>query len=167
MLQQLQRQLEEYKCRSVNTDIKLTECEDDMKSLNNEIDKLKAFNRELQKGAHCQQSEIVGLQRNLIQEGADCQVNKIATVGEGIAELNPVLQKEILRVRNENVRLKAFVAKREDYSIQLMEEKLDDVDRLGKKFKEQYLLTKTTLGNTQNELQACFNKLSIQEEKNR
>ena len=120
-----------------------------MKSLNNEIDKLKAFNKELQKGAHCQQSEIVGLQRNLIQEGADCQVNKIATVGEGIAELNPVLQKEILRVRNENVRLKAFVAKREDYSIQLMEEKLDDVDRLGKKFKEQYLLTKTTLGNTQ------------------
>ena len=42
-----------------------------------------------------------------------------------------------------------------------MEEKLDDVDQLGKKFKEQYLLAKTTMGNTQNELQACFNKLSI------
>ena len=71
-----------------------------MKSLNNEIDKLKAFNKELQKGAHCQQSEIVGLQRNIIQEGADCQVNKIATLGEGITELNTVLQKEILRLRN-------------------------------------------------------------------
>jgi len=165
LLQPLRRQLEEYKCRSVNSDVKLTECEDDMKSLNNEIDKLKAFNKELQKGAHCQQSEIVGLQKNLIQEGADCQVNKIATLGEGITELNPVLQEEILRLRNENVRLKAFVAKREDDSVQLMEEKLDDVDRLGKKFKEQYLLTKTTLGNTQNELQACFNKLSIQEKK--
>ena len=73
----------------------------------------------------------------------------------------PWLQEEILRLRNENVGLKAFVAKREDDSIQLMEEKLDDVDRLGKKFKEQYLLAKTTMGNTQNELQACFNKLSI------
>ena len=30
-----------------------------MKSLNNEIDKLKAFNKELQKGAHCQQSDSI------------------------------------------------------------------------------------------------------------
>lgn len=60
---------------------------------------------------------------------------------------------EMARLRNENVRLKAFAAKREDDSVQMLEERLDDTNRLADRFKEQFLTTKNKLEITEHKLQ--------------
>ena len=60
---------------------------------------------------------------------------------------------EMARLRNENMQLKAFAAKREDDSVQMLEERLDDTNRLADRFKEQFLTTKNKLEMTENKLQ--------------
>jgi chromosome segregation ATPase len=69
------------------------------------------------------------------------------------SELNPVVMKEMARLRNENMQLKAFAAKREDDSVQMLEERLDDRNRLADRFKEQFLTTKSQLEDTEQQLQ--------------
>ena len=73
-------------------------------------------------------------------------------VGEGLSELNPAVMEEMARLRNENLQLKAFAAKREDDSVQMLEERLDDTQRLSVKYKDQFLSTKKDLERTQGEL---------------
>ena len=50
------------------------------------------------------------------------------------------------------MRLQAFAEKREDDSVQRLEDTLDDKERLAVRFKEQFLTTKRTLESTQKEL---------------
>ena len=69
-----------------------------------------------------------------------------------ISELNPELMAEMERLRNQNSRLEAFAAQREDDAVQQMEEALDDQQRLANRYKEQFLATKNELQDTRQEL---------------
>ena len=59
---------------------------------------------------------------------------------------------EVEALRNENARLKAFAAQREDDSVQKLEESLDDNQRLVQRYKEQFLATKNELQEAQQAL---------------
>ena len=68
------------------------------------------------------------------------------------SELNPALMAEVKSLRNENARLKAFAAQREDDPVQKLEESLDDNQRLAQRYKEQFLATKNELSEAQQAL---------------
>lgn len=59
---------------------------------------------------------------------------------------------EVEALRNENARLRAFAAQREDDSVQKLEESLDDNQRLAQRYKEQFLATKNELQEAQQAL---------------
>lgn len=59
---------------------------------------------------------------------------------------------EMESLRNENARLKAFAAQREDDSVQKLEESLDDNQRLAQRYKEQFLATRNELSEAQQAL---------------
>lgn len=159
----LKRQLEEYKSRATNAEVKLVDCEDDIKKLREASANISGFNDELQRGTLRQQEEVDILRRTMEQN--ESEMPKGLAVGEGISELNPALKEELLRLRNENSRLKEFAAKREDDSVQRLEESADDANRLADKFKEHYRATKSTLETTKRDLLATL-KREQQLEKN-
>ena len=68
------------------------------------------------------------------------------------SELNPEIMEEMARLRNENIHLKAFADAREDDAVQMLNERLDDTQRLSNRYKDQYLSTKSELERTEQKL---------------
>jgi len=68
----------------------------------------------------------------LLEEGKQKDDNAHA-IGCGISELNPELQEEILRLRNQNKQLNEYASKRTDDNVDKLEDNLDDAERLAKK----------------------------------
>ena len=150
-LQPLRRQLEEYKARAVEGEFQLVECREDLKQMTEMIRHLNSAHGDLTGGARSFQEEAETLDKRLSEdEEIDCDG---PALGEGISQLNLQVNVELLRLRNENVQLKDFAAKRGTDSVQRLEEKLDDIQRLSDCFKEQYLSTKKELKSTFIELE--------------
>jgi chromosome segregation ATPase len=156
-LQPLRRQLEGYKRRAIDAEVKLAECQEDLKRLTNISQNLTSAHKELLTGSKMQQEEADELRRRLY-ESESTQDDRTATLGEGISELNPKIKEELDRLRNENTQLKDFCAKREDDAVQMLEEKMDDLSRLSNKFKDQYFTTKGDLELTRKELESSRNQ---------
>lgn len=159
-LRPVRRQLEEYKNRAADSEIKLMEYQEDMKNIQETNSKLNDLTRELKTEALRHQIETDEL-RQQIEQTSDSLVKDANGIGDGISELNPMVKEELCRLRNENIRLKAFASKREDDSVQKMEEKLDDSARLGTKFKEQYFQTKKSLEDTQQKLEDSLDQTRV------
>ena len=151
-LQPLRRQLEDYKTRAIDAEVRLAECQKDLKRLTNISQHLSSAHKKLLKGAKVHNDVANELRKRLYDDEATHEEHSAATLGEGISELNPKVKEELERLRNENAQLKEFAAKREDDAVQLLEEKLDDATRLSDKFKEQYFSTKGDLEITRSEL---------------
>uniref|UniRef100_A0A7S3V7Q8 Hook C-terminal domain-containing protein n=1 Tax=Chaetoceros debilis TaxID=122233 RepID=A0A7S3V7Q8_9STRA len=155
----LKRQLEDYKTRATDAEVRLVDYEDEIKRLEELGGDITGLNKELKLATFRQQEESEDLRRKMQQHEETVTIpTETHAVGGGISELNPELKEELLRLRNENARLKVFAAKREDDSVQRLEEKLDDAIRLSAKFKEQFLATKKTLDSTQNQLGASLQR---------
>ena len=154
----LRRQLEEYKSRATNAEVRLVDYEDEIKKLRETTDKMSGLNNELKVGTLRQQEESEHLRRTIHQNGVDESDGVGVGVGQGMSELNPALKAELLRLRNENSRLKAFAAKREDDSVQMLEEKADDANRLADRMKEEYLTTKSSLETSQRDFMAALKR---------
>jgi cell division protein ZapA len=149
-LQPLKRQLEEYKSRAVDAEVRFTDCQDELLKLKQEKMTLANSNQEFTKGSQAQQEEIEELGRRIQQE--EKAKKEAAGVGEGMSELNPELKEEVLRLRNENDQLRTFAAKREGDSVDKLEQELEDTTRLSQRFKSQFLSTKGQLETTQADL---------------
>eukprot|EP00546_Thalassionema_frauenfeldii_P021021 CAMPEP_0178905042 /NCGR_PEP_ID=MMETSP0786-20121207/6036_1 /TAXON_ID=186022 /ORGANISM="Thalassionema frauenfeldii, Strain CCMP 1798" /LENGTH=982 /DNA_ID=CAMNT_0020576567 /DNA_START=1269 /DNA_END=4217 /DNA_ORIENTATION=+ len=149
-LQPLRRQLEEYKNRAVEAEIKLAECQDDLKRINQMRENLNRNQQDLIQGARSYQEEAESLRNILSEKNRDDYGGP--AVGEGLSEMNPQIKEELLRLRSENHRLKEFASKRETDEVQRLEEQTDDAKRLCNRFKEQFLSTKKELELTTNEL---------------
>lgn len=152
-LQPLRRQLEDYKRRAIDAEVKLAECQEDLKRLTDVSQNLTSAHNVLLTSSKTQQDEADKLRRQL-HKSESTQDEGTATIGEGISELNPKIKEELDRLRNENMQLKDFCAKREDDAVQMLEEKMDDVSRLSNKYKDQYFATKGDLELTRKELEA-------------
>lgn len=157
-LQPLRRQLEDYKKRAVDAEFKVAECQEELKRMEHMTQSMNSAQKELLMGSRLHQDEAEELRRRLADaEGAPLESDGPA-LGEGISELNPAVKEEMLRLRNENIRLKAFAEKREDDSVQKLEENLEDASRLSEKFKEQFIVTKGDLARTRQELEESKNR---------
>lgn len=172
MLQPLKRQLEEYKSRAADAEVRFVDYERDISKLKKASENFSQMNKELQDCSIRQQAESDNLRRRLEAECTDSRDDQLSGVGGGISELNPELKEELLRLRSENSRLKKFAAKREEDSVQMMEERLDDAGRLSTRFQDQYLCTKNTLDDVKDQLQQSLEReqslkdeLSVAEDK--
>lgn len=150
-LQPLRRQLEDYKRRAIDAEVKLAECQEDLKHLTNISQNLTSAHKELLKGAKIHQEEAEELRKRLYEDESTAE-GSASAIGEGISELNPKIKEELDRLRNENQRLQDFASKREDDAVQMLEEKLDDESRRSDKFKDQYFTTKADLELSRKEL---------------
>jgi chromosome segregation ATPase len=80
-LQPLRRQLEGYKTRAVDAEVKLAECKEDLKRLSQITGNLNSAQKEILKGARIHKEEAEELRRRLLDEEA---VNEGPGVGEGL-----------------------------------------------------------------------------------
>ena len=144
VLQPLRRQLDDYKGRLVEVEIKLAEYEQDNKILRQTYDHLYHENAVLQRGTHQQKEEELLLRRQLEADHSE-QLDDFPSIGVGLSELNPELKAELTRLRSENEQLKVFASKRDNDNVQQMEEKLEDLNLLSTQWKEKYLSTKLSL----------------------
>ncbi len=157
----LRRQLEEYKTRATDAEVRLVDYEEEITNLRANSENMNGLNNELKLSSLRQQAEAEELRMQWKMQQKETEENAVdesTTVGGGISELNPELKEELLRLRNENVRLKSFAAKREDDSVQRLEEQLDDANRLAAKLKDQYRALKKTLDSTQIDLAASLRR---------
>lgn len=150
----LKRQLDDYKIRAIEAEVKLVETQDYLRRLEQQASDQNARNEHLWKGAAMQQEQVEELQRRIQQETQasmddDNDDNGGNGVGDGVSELNPEIQRELFRLRNENLQLRAFAAKRESDGVQKLEENLDDTKRLADRYKDNYLSAKTALEEMQ------------------
>ena len=158
VLAPLKRQLEEYKSRATDAEVRLVDCEDEIKRLKESGNNMSDLNKELKVDALRQQAEVEDMRRQMHEGCIDSFDEDNNKLGQGISEMNPVLKEELLRLRSENKRLKEFAAKREDDAVQILEEKCDDASRLSAKFKEQFLSTKSVLEEHKGLLNASMNR---------
>jgi chromosome segregation ATPase len=149
-LQPLKRQLEEYKSRAVDAEVKFTETQDELMKLRQQRQNSSDTHENFKMTVQSQQEEIEALRTRVRQE--ESSKEEAAGLGEGISELNPELKEELLRLRNDNKQLKAFAEKRQDDSVSKLEQKAEDSTRLCERYKSQFLSTKGTLETTQLDL---------------
>lgn len=156
MLGPMKRQLEEYKVRATNAEVRLVDCEQEILKLRQVSEQINGLNSDLQRGNLLHQAEAEHWRQTLENSEKDSQDGP--AVGDGISEMNPLVKEELLRLRNENARLKDFAAKREGDAVQRLEQKLEDAERLADKFKNLYLETKSSLEQTQHDLTISLRK---------
>ena len=144
-LQPVKRQVEDYKIRAIEAEVKLVECQDYLRQMEQQATDQSAANEHLWKGSVMQKEQLEELQRRILQDTQAPPQSANAGVGDGISELNPELKEELHRLRNENLQLRAFAQKRDNDEVQKLEETLDDTKRLGERYKNEFLSTKKEL----------------------
>lgn len=150
----LKRQVEEYKFRAVEAEVKLVESQDYLRRLEKQANDQTISNQFLRDGVLMQKEQLEEIQRRIQLDTINA--DKISTkvgVGDGINELNPELSQELVRLRNENLQLRAFAMKREVDAVQHLEESLDDAKRLAERYKQQFLELKEQQSETLSMLQ--------------
>lgn len=152
ILHPAKRQLEEYKIRAVEAEVKLVECQDYLRRLEQRAQRADQASDSLMKETVMQKEQMDELVRRIQKDTEESMRAAGKSVADGVSELNPEIQKELIRLRNENLQLRAFAAKRQDDAVDSLEAQLDDSERLANKYKDQYLKTKDTLQTTQAEL---------------
>lgn len=154
LLQPLKRQLEEYKARVADAEFRLTDTQDELTKVKQQQQNKYDTDESLEMTLKSQQEEIEALRTRLKQE----EEAQAAGLGEGMSELNPELKEELLRLRNENIQLKAFAQKREHDAVAKLEQNVDDSTRLCERYKSQFLSTKGQLETTQDDLKASLGR---------
>jgi chromosome segregation ATPase len=151
-LQSVKRQVEEYRIRAIEAEVKLVECQDYLRRMERQCRDQNTQNDHLYQDVIMQKEHMEELQRRIQEDTQRVSETAIVGVGEGINELNPDLKEELLRLRNENLQLRAFQAKRTEDAVQYLEESLDDSKRLAERYKDEFLRTKENLGIAQSAL---------------
>lgn len=151
-LNPVKRQLEDYKIRAIEAEVKLVETQDYLKRIETHA---KSQNEHLYQSMMLQKEQMEEMRSRIVRDTTQSQDGVTSGVGDGISELNPELKEELTRLRNENLRLRAFQAKRTEDAVQHLEESLDDSKRLADRFKNEFLETKDRLGDTQEKLDEC------------
>jgi chromosome segregation ATPase len=162
-LQPLKRQLEEYKTRAVDAEVRLTDCQDELAKLKEQKLASSDVNTQMEQYVMAQEAEIKELLRRVQQNDAANEDG--SGVGDGMSELNPELKTEILSLRNENKQLRTFVEKRQDDEVFKLEQNAEDKNMLAERYKDQFLSTKDKLESTEISLTDSKNRESkLQEE---
>ena len=147
-LQPVKRQVEEYRIRAIEAEVKLVECQDYLRRMERHCKDQNAKNEHLYNDVILQKEHMDELQRRIQDDTQRAiETTTITGIGEGISELNPELKDELVRLRNENLQLRAFQAKRTEDAVQYLEEALDDSKRLAERYKDEFLRLKEEWGS--------------------
>lgn len=149
-LRPFQRQVEVYKKRAIEAEVKLVECQDCLKRLEKRAND---ENAHIFKDMMMQKSHLAELRQRLLDDTKLPSSDIQNGIGEGLSELNPQLKEELARLRNENVRLRAFQSQRSNDAVRDLEESLENAENLVEQFKSNHLATKESLRQTQDQLQ--------------
>ena len=84
VLQPLRRQLEDYKTRAVDAEVKLAESQEELQNLQRLSSELTGMNKELKQGVMIHQSETEGLRKRLMEDADSSGGAKGPAVGEGL-----------------------------------------------------------------------------------
>ena len=154
-LRPVKRQLEEYRVRTADAEVALSDCREELRRVKARSMGLEGTVDTYERDAKARHGETSSLQKRLLEEGSN-EKGIIGgagcggiIIGSGMSELNPELMSELKTLRSEYVRLKDFEAKREVDAVQRLEESYDDSQRLVERYKGQYFTTKSTLEDTQ------------------
>lgn len=152
-LQPFKKQVEDYKFRAIEAEVKLVECQDYLRRMEQQMQDQNSEAEYMFKDAILQKEQMQELQRRInedTQRSTDQGENGVGGggIGEGISELNPEIKQELTRLRNENLQLRAFQVKRSNDAVQHLEESLDESKRFAERYKHEYLGTKKTLNET-------------------
>jgi chromosome segregation ATPase len=145
--QPLKRQLEEYKEKAIDMEVRFADCHNELTRLKEQKYSSSDINQQMELYVLAQEEEIQELRRRVKQNDAATKEDG-AAVGEGISELNPELKAEVLSLRNENIQLRAFAKKREVDEVAKLEQELEDKTMLAERYKTQFLSTKNQLEDT-------------------
>jgi hypothetical protein len=157
-LQPLKRQVEDYRIRAIEAEVKLVECQDYLRRKERQCKDQTTQNDHLYQDVIMQKEHMDELQRRIQEDTQRPMETAISGIGEGVSELNPELKEELVRLRNENLQLRAFQAKRTEDAVQYLEESLDDAKRLAERYKDEFLRTKDNLGSTHASLQESLQR---------
>ncbi|KAL7559382.1 hypothetical protein ACA910_008006 [Epithemia clementina (nom. ined.)] len=161
-LQQSRRQLDDYKTRAIEAEVKLVECQESLRRLELELADVDELKNILSKESIMQKQQLQEMVHRIKEETQRSieTTSEGLALGEGVSELNPQVRSELTRLRHENLHLRAFAAKRQDDVVEQLESKLDDSRRLADKYKQEYLNTKDNLQSTESELNKTRKEMS-------
>jgi protein HOOK3 len=166
-LQPLRRQLDDYKGRLVDVEIKLAEFQQDNATLRQKHDLLYQENAALKRQTCQQKEEELALRRQLAANdpGVSLHDDFTSAIGVGLSEFNPELKDILARLRSENEQLKIFAG--ENAHVQKMKDELEASRLLSQKLKEQHLSNKLALEESmgrENELRQQLTEAIYREE---
>jgi len=149
----LKHQLQEYKERAANAEVKTSELQDELTKLKEQRLCNSDSNDHLRNILGANQDEIVELRRRLADGNIADEDVASNGLGEGMSELNPDVKEELFRLRHENLKLRDFFEKRQDDSVSKLEKECEDQSLLHERYKDQFLSTKNQLESTLDTLQ--------------
>ncbi|CAJ1929064.1 unnamed protein product [Cylindrotheca closterium] len=152
----MKRSLDDYKSRAVEAEVRFTEVHDELTKLRKQLHDTTNDSENLQTLMQSQKEQIDDLHRQIKHEGKS--ESSGSQLGSGVSELNPEINEELLRLRNENAQLRAFANKREDDAVAKMELNVEDNKRLAERYKSQFLSTKGRLETTQADLEQSISR---------
>jgi chromosome segregation ATPase len=145
--QPVKRQLDEYKEKAIDMEVRYTDCHTELAKLREQKISSSDINQQMELYVLAQEEEIQELRRR-VKQNDDATKGDGTAVGEGISELNPELKAEVISLRNENMYLRAFAKKREVDEVVRLEQEVDDKTMLAERYKTQFLSTKNQLEDT-------------------
>lgn len=148
-LESTQRQLEDYKMRAIEAEVKLVECQDYLRRVEQQTSQESDEQARLYEGTVMQQQEMQDMIDRIQKETSN---EGIVGIGEGVSELNMEIQQELAKLRNENLQLRAFAAKRQQDAVQSLEKELEETRLISTKYQTDFRSTQQRLANTQKQL---------------
>jgi len=149
-LQPLKKQLDEYKARAVDAEVRFTDCQDELNKLKEQKMASSEVSTQMEQYVIAQEVEIKELRRRVQQNDEASKAS--SGVGDGMSELNPELKEEMFSLRNENEQLRAFAEKRQEDAVSKLEQDAEDQNMLAERYKVQFLVTKDKLESTESSL---------------
>jgi len=152
----MKRNLDDYKSRAVDAEVRFTEVHDELTKLKKQLHNTTNDRENLQNVIQSQKEEIDDLHRQIKHE--ETVESFGGRLGDGVSELNPQINEELLRLRNENAQLRDFAHKREDDAVTKLELQVEDTKRLAERYKSQFLSTKGRLETAQADLEKSISR---------
>jgi len=145
----LKKTVEQYRNRATEMEVMAGELEGELARNRKAAEKLARLNVELSRGSELKSSEAEKLRSQLLANSNlsnESDMSTLASMGNGLTELNPELHGEILRLRQENKAMKSIVEEGGEEKLTQLRNDLEDEKNKTEQFKNKMNECKEELG---------------------